>query len=186
MDEYFNIILKILIGIGIPTMIGASIYIGRKLQILDNLEKNNKTFCQNTTNAIVRITNAIVEIQTHLTGKGFAIKQRLAYTSNSPLNLTDYGEILMEESGFNDIIGNSEKREYLIKLVITKQPKTNYDIQQFSMDTMAELVELNDPAVIPLKNYAYKKGLNLEIILNSAGIVLRDEIMKEFKFDDKV
>jgi len=57
---------------------------------------------------------------------------------------------------------------------------------RYSMATMAELAELNDPIVIPLKEYAYKEGLTLEIILNSAGIMLRDEVMKELVFNDKM
>lgn len=179
MDEIF---LQLIIGIGIPAIIGAFIYIGKKLQILDDLKSQStehNSFCKNA-------TNSIVEIQTHLANNGFIINNRLAYSSNSPIKLTDWGEFLMEKSGFKKIISNPSKREYLIKLVKRKKPGNNYDIQQFSMDTMAELAEVNDPIAVPLKEYAYKEGLNLEIIINSAGIVLRDEVMKELKFDDKI
>jgi hypothetical protein len=49
---------------------------------------------------------------------------------------------------------------------------------------MHELASQNNPFVVALKNYAYNKGLPLEILLNSAGLVLRDEVMKDLKFTD--
>ena len=174
-------LLELTMSIGIAAIIGGLVVVGRKLQVLDDIKddiKDTKNFCNDA-------SVAVVEIQTHLASKGYSIKNRLAYTANSPLKLTEYGKDLMENSGFDKIVANPEKRRFLINLVKRKNPKTNYDIQQYSMDTMAELVEINDSIVIPLKEYAYKEGLTLEIILNSAGIVLRDEIMKELKFDDK-
>lgn len=177
----WDIINKIIIIIGIPSIIGGCIYIGRKLQILDDLKED----VNNLDKLSKCSTNAIVEIQTHLSGKGFAINHTLAYSANSPIQLTDYGEMLMKESGFTDIIKNQEKRDYLVKLVKDKNPTTNYDIQDYSMNTMKELAQKNDTVVVPLKEYAFKEGLTLEIILNSAGIVLRDEVMKELQFNDK-
>ncbi|MFA6097540.1 MAG: hypothetical protein WC788_08025 [Candidatus Paceibacterota bacterium] len=182
MEITFDIVLKAIVGLGIPTIIVASVYIGRKLQILDDLKKHSDS----TSKFCMSATNSIVEVQTHLASTGFVINNRLAYESGSPLKLTDWGESLMEKSGFSGIMSDKIKRDYLVKLVRAKDPKTNYDIQQYSMDLMSELAEVNDPVAIPLKEYSYKEGLNLEIILNSAGLVLRDEVMKELKFDDKI
>lgn len=129
---------------------------------------------------------AVIEIQTHLASTGFTINQKIAYKSGSPLKLTGYGELLMRESGFRKTVSDPEKLKYLINLVRAKNPQTNYDIQDFSMKVMAELAEKNDPIAKPLKEYTYEKGDNLTIILNSAGIVLRDEVMKEIKFGEKI
>lgn len=126
--------------------------------------------------------NSIVEIQTLLAGKGFTINQRLAYTSGSPIKLTEYGETIMKESGFYDILRNNHK--FFVDLVKSKNPQTNYDIQEFSVSVLKDLVNSNNPIIISLKNYSFNKGLLLEIIINSAGIVLRDEVMKEVKFGD--
>lgn len=41
---------------------------------------------------------------------------------------------------------------------------------------------LNDAVAMPLKNYAFEHGLDLDIILRASGIVLRDEAMKDLKF----
>jgi hypothetical protein len=180
--DVFDAILKCIVGVGIPAIICAGVYIGRKLQVLDDLKlqsADSSSFCKSA-------TNAIVEMQTHLAGKGFCINQKLAYTNNSPLKLTEWGEKIMWDSGFASEILNPEKRDYLIKLVKAKDPKTNYDIQQNSIDVMNELAEVNDPIAVPIKEYAYKEGITLEILLNSAGIMLRDQVMQELKFEDKI
>ena len=180
--DVFDTMLKCIVGIGVPAIICACIYIGRKLQILDLLNSQSSetaAFCKSA-------TTAIVEMQTHMTSSGFQISNKLAYTSKSPLKLTDWGEKIMKESGFSYAIMHPEKRATLIKLVKAKDPQTNYDIQQYSMDVMFELAEVNDPIAIPLKEYAYKEGITLEILLNSAGIMLRDEVMKEINFKDKI
>lgn len=127
-------------------------------------------------------TNAIVEIQTLLTGRGFSINQRLVVTSASPTRLTDYGEQMMQDSGFYKIL--EDNKRILIDLVKGKNPKTNYDIQEFSLFVLKDLAASNNPIIFPLKNHAYQKGLVLDIILQAAAIILRDAVMQEVKYDD--
>ena len=127
--------------------------------------------------------SSIVEIQTLLTGRGFTVNQRLAYAPGSPTKLTDYGETLMQESGFYEILKNNSA--FFVNLVKEKNPSTNYDIQELSRKVLKELTDTNNTLILPLKNYAYNKGLPLEILVNTAGIVLRDEVMKSLSFDDK-
>lgn len=127
--------------------------------------------------------SSIVEIQTLLTGRGFTVSQRLAYAPGSPTRLTDYGETLMKDSGFYEILKNNSA--FFVDLVKSKNPSTNYDIQELSRKVLKELTDSNNTLILPLKNYAYNKGLPLEILINTAGIVLRDEVMKDLSFDDK-
>jgi transcription initiation factor TFIIIB Brf1 subunit/transcription initiation factor TFIIB len=178
MEFLANFIAAILGGL---VVVGAWLLtLGRKLQILDDLkEKTNRieSFSQVA-------ANAIVEIQTQLAGRGFVVNQKLAYTPGSPLQLTEFGKTIIKESGFETVITDQTKRTYLINLVRAKNPQTNYDIQQFSMGVMKELADRNDANAVRLKEYAYQKGLPLEIVVNAAGIVLRDEVMKELKFSD--
>lgn len=72
----FDIVLKFIVSIGIPAIIVASVYIGRKLQILDNLEKSLNDFKNDTSSESKKIgkitkniSNAIIEIQTIFTNK---------------------------------------------------------------------------------------------------------------------
>lgn len=152
---------------------------------IDNLEATDKRI-EGKVDRIETFTNnaatSIVEIQTLLGGKGFTINQKLAYSPGSPLKLTEYGETLMKESGFYDTLAKNHK--FFVDLVKSKNPQTNYDIQELSTVVLKELINANNSLVVPLKNYSYNKGLPLEIIINSAGIVLRDEVIKELKFED--
>lgn len=184
--ELFLTLITAIIG-GLVVVGGWLLIIGRKFQILDDVKEKVdelKKEVGNIEGFSRSAANAIVEIQTHLTGKGFVINQRLAYVSKSPIRLTDYGETMMRESGFYDALKDEANKKTLIDLVRAKKPQTNYDIQQFSTDVIQEAVEKNHPIAIKLKNYTYEKGLPLEIVVNSAGIVLRDEVMKELKFSD--
>lgn len=149
-----------------------------KLNVLPKLEDH----IEKLDSHLSQTTNAIVEIQTLLTGRGFTINQRLVVTSASPTRLTEYGEQLIDESGFHKIL--EENKRFLIDLVSGKNPRTNYDIQEFSLQALKELTTSNNPIIFPLKNYAYQKGLVLDIILQAAAIVLRDTVMQEIKFDD--
>jgi len=178
----------LILSIGVPIL--ASIFVGVVSWLIkraiDGLEKTDQRI-EKKVDSIEGFTkvasNSIVEIQTLLAGKGYAINQRLAYSSASPVRLTEYGETIMRESGFNEILKQNTK--FFVDLVRGKNPQTNYDIQEYSKSVINELVNANNPLTISLKNYAYNKGLPLEIIVNSAGILLRDEVMKELHFGDK-
>ncbi len=89
----------------------------------------------------------------------------------------------MKDSSFYEILQNNSA--FFVDLVKSKDPSTNYDIQEFSRRVLKELTDSNNTFILPLKNYTYNKGLPLEILVNTAGIVLRDEVMKELSFDDK-
>lgn len=126
------------------------------------------------------ITPALVEIQGKFTEAGHNLLFPLAVTPGSPLKLTDYGKKLIEESGFDKLL--EECRDRLVQKVKDKNPRTNYDIQEQSVQVIREVLESDDDVLKPLKDYAFDNGLPLEIMIPPAGIVLRDEVMKELKF----
>jgi len=37
----------------------------------------------------------------------------------------------------------------------------------------------------PVKDYAYKNALGVNIILETASLMVRDEVIKELRFDDE-
>jgi len=179
MNETLSILLPI---IATAVMLVIGWLIKRAISGLEETDKRIESKVDKIESFTKNASNSIVEIQTLMSGKGFTINQRLAYTSGSPIKLTEYGETIMKESGFYDILIKNHK--FLVDSVKSKNPQTNYDIQEFSMLVIKELVNANNPNLISLKNYSFDKGLPLEIIINSAGIVLRDEVMKEVKFED--
>src|SRR3989344_4456496 len=144
---------------GLVVLGGWLLIIGRKLQVLDDLKEGLDGLKKDVGRIDDRLevfsqsaTGAIVEIQTHLTSRGFKINQRVAYTSGSPIHLTDYGETILKESGFFDAMENESTKQKMIAVVKAKNPQTNYDIQQFATDAMREFAEHNDPVGVRLKN----------------------------------
>lgn len=126
------------------------------------------------------IAPAIVEIQGKFTSAGHEILFPLTVAPGSPLHVTEYGNKLLDESGFYDVLHHH--RDELVNLVKERQPKTNYDIQQRSIEVIEEVIESDDEMAVSLKEYAYNSGVNLDIITYPAGIALRDEVMKDLKF----
>jgi hypothetical protein len=43
-------------------------------------------------------------------------------------------------------------------------------------------LDKNDEMLRPVKEYAFNNGLDVKIFVPLAGILLRDEVMKELKF----
>lgn len=125
------------------------------------------------------ITPAIVEIQGKFAEAGHRLLFPLTVTPGSPLKLTDYGTKIIEDSGFKVIL--TECKDTLVKKVKDKDPKTNYDIQEQSIEVIREILDSDNEMLKPLKDYAFNNGLPLDIIIQPAGIVLRDEVMKELK-----
>ena len=123
---------------------------------------------------------AIIEIQGKFTDAGHQILFPLTVAPGSPLHVTEYGDKLLRESGFYDML-KSNKAE-LIQLVKDRKPTTNYDIQKYATDVIDELLDSDDEMSVCLKDYAFNNGLKLSILGAPAGIALRDEVMKELTF----
>lgn len=128
------------------------------------------------------ITPAIVEIQGKFTEAGHTLLFPLTVAPGSPLTLTEYGKKLIDDSGFERIL--AECRDELVKKVKDTKPSTNYDIQQNSIDVIKKLLDSDDEKLKPLKSYAFNNGLSVDILIPPAGIVLRDEVMKDLSFPE--
>jgi hypothetical protein len=129
------------------------------------------------------IPPAIVEIQGKFTEAGHTLLFPLTVAPGSPLKLTEYGQKLVDDSGFEKILADC--REMLVQKVKDTHPTTNYDIQQNSIDVIRDLLDSDDDKLKPLKSYAFNNGLSVDILIPPAGIVLRDEVMKELTFPDE-
>jgi len=97
----------------------------------------------------------------------------------SPLHVTEYGDDLLKESGFYDVL--KDNRGELVQLVKDKKPTTNYDIQKDSIEVIEDILASDHDMTVTLKEYAFSKGVDLTVLALPAGIALRDEVMKEVK-----
>lgn len=94
-----SIINAVVVSIGIPTIVGVAIYIGKKLQILEDLKGIRGKF-------------DIVESRV-----SDLWADRLA-PADSPRQLNERGNKILEESGIKKVI--DEKKDDLLKLVQEK------------------------------------------------------------------
>lgn len=125
------------------------------------------------------IAPAIVEIQSKFTQAGHTILFPMTVAPGSPLHITEFGDNLLKESGFYQVL--KDNRNELVQMVKSRDPATNYDIQKDSVEVIKEVLESDHDMVLPLKEYAFSKGIDLGILAPPAGIALRDEVMKEAK-----
>lgn len=125
--------------------------------------------------SLTRITNACIEMQTIAETGGAILHHHLVEAPGSPLGPTPYGVTLITESGLKDILDS--RKEDLKKELQKRLPKnyTDYDVQE---NARAMLIENKEEAWMnPVKEYAYKNGLNVDIILRAGGLWLRDDFL---------
>jgi len=149
-------------------------FLKRNFDQLDKSDKRIEDKVDKTGEKVEETRGAMIEMQDTFERIGYPMKRIIQATS--PLNLTEYGKKLVEESGFNKIL--SENRNLILEWVKGKNPKTQYDVQEISREVL--LMHKDDVVFKPLKDYTYKHGeTSLEQILRAGSILIRDEVIKE-------
>lgn len=120
-----------------------------------------------------KLETASIEMQGIFKRAGAPIFQPLELTGGSPLKLTDFGEeVATKVDGYSFIEKN---KDFLFALILKRQPKTAYDVQVFSRKVLEEIID--NPIMNTAKSVAYKEPLEIGIILNVLGIILRDKYL---------
>lgn len=160
-----NIINAVVVTLGLPTILGSAIYIGKKLQILEDLKGIRGRF-------------DIVESRV-----GDLWADRLA-PARSPRQLNENGNRVLQESGIKKIV--DEKKDYLLKIVKEKAATNAYDTELTIARVMAELPKHCPDIVEELKQGAFNVGADIDAVLYVGGIYLRNLIFKDlgFSLDD--
>lgn len=171
-----DILIYIFSGAGIAiigAIIGGLLYLGRRLQILDDLKKASEDLVKKVTSIDSRVSN--------IEGR-FGV----GYTStSSPVRLTPKGLEILNKSGAKTIVDNEKNKKKILDKICSKgKPKTAYDVQEKTKQVIKDMAD--DSMFIPLKNYAFTKGIDLEILLNIVAIYFRDIALKHcgFKVED--
>lgn len=158
-------IQNIITIIGVPTIVGFLIYIGRKLQILDTVEYK-----------IDSIYDRFIKVEERV---NTLWKDEVA-PAHSPRQLNDIGKKILNESGIKEII-EDRKDELLAKIKILKLSNA-YDAEQATLNVVSELPK-HCPDILPkLKDGAFKVGQGIETVLLVGGFHLRDLIFTELGF----
>jgi hypothetical protein len=159
-----NIINATVISIGIPTIILAAIYIGRKLQILDSLNA-----------ATEKIKANVKVIGDFLTrnNANFNVAELQAY---SPLKLTQEGTKFIKDIGFEDVF--SANKATFFKCIDSENPKLKYDVELAAIKSISLLYDKDYMSFLKVFFYNHPDR-NLENTAPTMGVYVRDVYLAE-------
>ena len=163
------LINQLVILFGVPTIFVVLIYIGRKLQILDDVKKSADA-TQKEVKGIDRMVNIIK------TKMDILWSERVA-PSGSPMQLNERGQKILKESGIKEIV--DERFDELLNKIKEKNPSNAYQVQENSKKVVYKLKDDRD--LIPkLEMSAYEAGVDIDTILLVGAIYLRDLALPKF------
>ncbi len=158
--ELFNI----LVGVGITATLGAFIYIGRKLQILEDLKDTTGKIKMNVKVIGDYLTSASADFD------------HTELQSYSPLKLTDKGEKLIKEIGFDNVF--EKHKDDFCTSIENENPKLKYDVEKAAIKAISALY--NEEYMGFLKVYFYNNpARNLKNVSPTLGVYLRDKYLEQ-------
>lgn len=94
----------------------------------------------------------------------------------SPLNPTELGWKYLKESGLERIV-DEQNRDWLLENLKNSLPPnyTDYDVQDTARRVMVSLRD--DSMMRAVKEYAFKNGLDVDLLLRLGGLLLRDNFL---------
>jgi hypothetical protein len=177
MAPILNTALQIIVPVLV--IIGVFIAIGRKLQILDTINKNTEELgCS---------IDKLKESHNQLNERFVVVEDRVETIwkdkfapAGSPRQLNTLGEKILNESGIKQIIENNKDR--LFKIIKEKEPTNAYDAERLILSVVNELPKHCPEIIDELKQSAFKAGQDIDAILLVGGIYLRNLIFDDLGF----
>lgn len=158
-------IQDIILSVGIPTIVFALVYIGRKLEVLDSLQKTIEA---------IRDRFILVEDRCDILWK-----DKMAPT-NSPRQLNERGTDILTKSGIKEIV--DEKKDKLLEFVREKNAQNPYDAERAIEEVMNDLPKIYPELIDQLKNGAFIVGTDIAAVLFVGSIYLRNQIFDDLGF----
>lgn len=155
---------QILSGIGILGILGAFIYIGKKLQLLDDL---------NTTTGKIKLNVKVIGDYLTSANADFNHTELQAY---SPLKLTPKGRELIEKLGFDNVF---EKHSYdFCKFIDEEEPKLKYDVEKAAIKSLTALYSKDYMGFLKVFFYNHPDR-NLKNVAPTLGVYIRDKYLEK-------
>ncbi len=151
--------------LGIPAIIVALLFIGRKLQILDDLKKTVEKIKHN----IKAMADSMINSD--------LVFDHTKLQSYSPFKLTEKGKEYLEKIGFISTF-NSNK-EIFFDCIDMDHPKTKYDVELAAYRSML-LLRNKEDLMKPIKIHLYNNPNDeesFESISRYAGVYIRDQYL---------
>lgn len=103
-----------------------------------------------------------------------------AYSSHSPIQLTENGKRFLNDSGFKEYIDTHV--EELMERCPDKEETNPYEIQEFIFD-MFGVYDFGEQMDDQLKTYAFNNGISMEMLRRVGAIYFRDIYMRKHNMD---
>jgi hypothetical protein len=155
-------LVNIIITIGVAAVVGGLIYIGRKLQILDDLKI--------TTDRIKANVKVVSDFLTR-DNKNFNPTELQAY---SPLRLTPEGEDFIKKTGFDKIF--SENKADFFRCIEGEKPKLKYDVEIAAIKSISMLYDKEYMNFLKVLFYN-TPSRSMENTAPTLGVYLRDKYL---------
>lgn len=173
---WLQIVVPAVIGL-LTAALGTWGFLSRYREKVDQLEKVNAQQRLST------LEGTVAAIQTQLNNLQTNSPSNYIQ-ANSPKSLTDNGKVLLDESGmkqfiedqFTTLLGSVQE-----KLSAKGEDYSAYDVQEAALEVVRD--QANDKPFLPIKDYAFTKGLDLSNIQLVGGIYLRDKCLESLGFD---
>jgi len=150
--------------VGIPSIIIGLVFIGKKLQILDDLKLT-----------VEKIKNNVKVVGDFLTrnNTNFNVVELQTY---SPLTLTSGGEEFIKSIGFDNVF-NANKADFF-GFIDSEKPKLKYDVELAAIRCISSLYDRD--IMNFLKVFFYNNpSRNLENTAPTLGVYIRDKYLAE-------
>ena len=156
-------------------LMGWSVTIGRKLQIIDDLKEDLDNLRKEMRQELDQIREDIKILIDRVSKIEGRMEQSV--NKNSPLSPTPLGAKYIAESGLGAILDDPDKKAWLLEKLKADLPEDylDYDVEESSRSILFAL--RNDRMMRPIKEYAFRNGLGVEVILGAGALWLRDDFM---------
>lgn len=156
-------LFDILLSAGLASILAGTIYIGRKLQVLEDLKGTTE-----------KIKVNVKVIGDHLT-KSDSEFNHAELQSYSPLKLTKVGKDLIESIGFDKIF--AEHKDDFCQFIEGEEPKLKYDVELAATKSIAALAE--EDYMESLKVFFYNNPTrNMQNTAPTLGVYIRDKYLQ--------
>ena len=156
--------INIIVVIGVASVITGLIYIGRKLQILDDLKiTTGKIKCN------------LKVVSDHLI-RSSAVFNPSELQSYSPLNLTPAGDEFIKKMGFDKVF--EVNKSDFFHCIESENPKLKYDVELLAIKSISLLYDKEYMNFLKILFYNDPKR-NIENTASTLGVYIRDKYLAE-------
>lgn len=162
MNGIIEIINKIFIVVGVPAAMGGMIYIGRKLQSLDDLKRT-----------MAKVKHNLKVIADSLVKSNISFDPR-DLRNYSPVTLTEEGLKRIQDVGFDSIV--EQHQHEFFSFIKSEEAKTKYDLEIAAIKSISGL--FNKDYFNSIKSYLYNNPqVDEKALKTTLGIYVRDRYL---------